>query len=85
MRWISLANAARGACLFCATSVQAQVAEEATVENAANDELLWLAIVTMVFALAVALWQVFKVRKARRRNEHSALRDAAAHEPDKRK
>jgi len=84
MRWISLANAARGTCLAFATSVQAQVAEDATVEKAANDELLWLAIVTMVFAVAVALWQVFKVRKAKRRNEHSALRDAADHPPDKR-
>jgi heme/copper-type cytochrome/quinol oxidase subunit 2 len=85
MRWISPANAAWAACLAFATSVQAQVAPDATVEKAANDELLWLAVVTMVFAVAVALWQVFKVRKAKRRNEHSALRDAATHQPNERR
>ena len=71
--------------LTVVSSVAAEVAPEATVENAANDELLWLAVVTMVFAIAVAAWQVVKVRKAKRTREHSSLRDAARHQEPEQK
>lgn len=67
------------------STVAAEVAPEATVEHAANDELLWLAVVTMVFAIAVAAWQVVKVRKSQRTREHAALRDAAKHPGTKQK
>lgn len=59
-------------------TVEAQVAEEATVEKAAGDELLWLALLTLGIAIAVGVWQLARVRKAKRTHEHSAMTE---HDP----
>lgn len=66
------------------SSVKAQMAEEATVENAANDSLLWLALVTMLIAIGFAVWQLIKVRRAKRTREHSALSNTGTQAPENR-
>lgn len=83
MKAIERATQALLLLITAVASAAAEVAPEATVENAANDELLWLAVVTMVFAIGVAAWQVLKVRKAKRAREHSSLRDASSRQRPK--
>lgn len=53
--------------------VSAQVADEATVEKAGNDSLLWLAVLTLVIGVGLGIWQLVKLRKAKRNHAHSSL------------
>ncbi|WP_295684148.1 hypothetical protein [uncultured Nevskia sp.] len=52
---------------------QAQTALAPTQIKEPTHPLLWLALLTLGIGLFWVLWQVFKVRKAKRENVHSSL------------
>ncbi len=61
----------------------AQASEQATVEKAGNDNLLWLAGLTLLIGLGFGFWQLKKVNKAKRNNEHTSLTDVQTPSPAK--